>query len=233
MRPFLRLVSLALTTLISIQAHAQIANMGNAPTTNQPPPFLGVNAANDTPSPFTPNNTGVQSAQLYPSLATPFVNLQTIPDETVLKNAIPGNISRLIREKNYDEALEAIEKFLKANPKNIQLAFVRSRIYVEQGQLEKARQILVEITEKFPELPEPYNNLAVLYASAGRLDLARENLEMCVKLAPNHAIALQNLGDLYTRIAAANYAKAYQLNRRFVDAERKRKLAEAVTAPKQ
>jgi Flp pilus assembly protein TadD len=83
--------------------------------------------------------------------------------------------------------------------------------------------------DKYPELPEPYNNLAVLYANAGKLELARENLEMCLKLSPNYATASQNLGDVYIKIAAQHYAQAFKSNRRLSEAQRKQKLAEAIT----
>ncbi len=99
---------------------------------------------------------------------------------------------------------------------------------IEKGQLEQARLTLLEMIDKYPELPEPYNNLAVLYANAGKLELARENLEMCLKLSPNYATALQNLGDVYIKIAAQYYGKAFQSNRRLSEAQRKQKLAEAI-----
>ena len=37
-----------------------------------------------------------------------------------------------------------------------------------------------QLTEDFPELPEPYNNLAVLYAADGQLDRARAALELAL-----------------------------------------------------
>ena len=55
---------------------------------------------------------------------------------------------------------------------------------------------------------------------------------MSLKLAPENAVALQNLGDIYTRLAASHYAHAYRLNRRMQEADHKRKLAEAITQKK-
>ena len=199
------------------------------PADNQAPAFLGGTSPNDAPSPFTPKGTGVQSAQLTPTLATPFISLAIPVDEPAMRNAIPGSIGKLIKEKRFSEALKEIDLNLKKTPKNIQLQFLRSRIFIEQGKLEEARLILVEMTEKYPELPEPYNNLAVLYAGAGKMEQARDNLEMSLKLAPNDSTTLQNLADVYTRIAAQYYALAYKNNRHFKDAVRKQKLAEAIT----
>lgn len=212
-------------------AHAQLMGPNTSNNGNTGPAYLGANAPNDEQSPFTPNNTGVQSAQLTPSLSTPFVLLPT-PESTTPKNAVPVQVGKLLKEKKYKEALVEIDAEIKKNPRNVQLHFIRARTLVSLGQLEQARLEFVSITEKYPELPEPYNNLAVLYASAGKLEAARENLEMALKLAPNDAVAMQNLADVYTRLAAGHYKKAYELNRRLSDAPRKQKLAEAITQEK-
>ena len=205
---------------VSLEEHAkQIALAKEAnidhqvPTTFEEavknPGNLGLYSPLGTSTSMTSNNTGLQTTQNTPTLATPFVALQ---------NATT------------DEALKAIELESKKNPRNIQILFVRTRILIEQGQLESARQALLTFIDKYPEVPEPYNNLAVLYASVGKLEQARDYLELCVKLAPNYAIALQNLGDIYTLIAANYYDKAFKQNRRMTEADKKRKLAEAITA---
>ncbi|HNZ90903.1 MAG TPA: tetratricopeptide repeat protein, partial [Acidovorax sp.] len=62
-----------------------------------------------------------------------------------------------------------------------------------------------------PELPEPYNNLAVIYASQNQLDKARTALEMAVRNNPAYAAAHENLGDIYARQAYQSYAKAQKL----------------------
>lgn len=215
---------------LSSAANAQFMD-ANSNSGHTSPTYLGANTPNDEQSPFTPNNTGVQSAQLTPSLSTPFVLLPT-PEPTASRNAVPAQVSKLLKEKKYTEALVEIDANIKRNPRNVQMHFVRGRTLIDLGQLEQARLEFVSITERFPELPEPYNNLAVLYASAGKLEAARENLEMALKLAPSDAVAMQNLADVYTRLAAGHYKRAYELNRRLSDAPRKQKLAESITQEK-
>ena len=231
----LRLVSyLVLCLALPSLAIAQInlTNSGNDTAQPKPPLTLGGDASNDEPSAYSPNNSGVQSAATVPSLANPFfANLINPPEDTSLKNGVPVSIIKLLKAKKNTEALKEIDAALEKNPKNVQLRFIRSRIFIEQGKLEQARVELTAITEKFPELPEPYNNLAVLYAALGKLELARENLEMSLRLAPDNATALLNLGDVYSRLAAEKYKRAYQLNPRLRDAERKAKLAQEVTQP--
>jgi tetratricopeptide (TPR) repeat protein len=194
------------------------------------PGNLGVYSPLGTSTSMTSNNTGLQTTQNTPTLATPFIALQNATTDTSSKNGIPAPITKLIKEKKWNEALSAIDIEAKKNPRNIQILFIRTRILIEQGQLESARQALIAFIEKYPEIPEPYNNLAVLYASSGRLDLARDNLEMCIKISPNYAIGLQNLGDIYTLTAASYYDKAFKQNRRMTEADKKRKLAEAITS---
>jgi tetratricopeptide (TPR) repeat protein len=184
-------------------------------------------AAKADPSPFENNPSAVQSAQMQPSLATPFIVLQKVP-EPKNKNAIPQDIYNLITSKKLPEAVIAIDKELSVNPRNVQLRFVRSRIQIEMDQMDAAKKSLLEITQQFPELPEPYNNLAVLEAQSGDLDQAKEYLELALKVQPSFATALENLGDVYTRLASRSYGKAVLLDRKLVDSRRKMKLAEDI-----
>lgn len=229
------LTGLALAFLSPTLIFAQASFNSGLDNPNMPPPPLNLGVDPNIsmpPSAFSSNNTDAPSTATPPSVANPFfMNLITPPEDTTLKNAVPANILKLLKSKKNTEALKEIDAALQKNPKNIQLRFIRSRILIEQGKLNEAQAVLTEITEKFPELPEPYNNLAVLYATMGKLELARENLEMSLRLAPDNALALQNLGDVYSRLAASKYKKAYQLNPRLRDSDRKAKIAEAVTAP--
>jgi len=166
----------------------------------------------------------VQSAQMQPSLASPFIVLQKVP-EPKNKNAIPQDIYKLIGDKKYPAAMAEIDKELAVNPRNVQLRFIRSRIQIEMGETEAAKKTLLELTQQFPELPEPYNNLAALHAQSGNLDQAKEYLELALKVQPAFPAALENLGDVYTRLAARAYGKAYSINKRLTSSQKKMKLA--------
>jgi Flp pilus assembly protein TadD len=87
------------------------------------------------------------------------------------------------------------------------------------------------LIEDYPELPEPYNNLAVLYAQKGEYEGARIALESAVKTAPDWAIAHENLGDIYVRLGAAEFATAYKLDRTNKTAAAKLTLARELIAP--
>jgi tetratricopeptide (TPR) repeat protein len=222
------LQQLALGVLCVISAQAVMAQTVTPPSTLSAPKSNRADiAAKADPSPFENNPSAVQSAQMQPSLATPFIVLQKVP-EPKNKNAIPQDIYNLITSKKLPEAIVAIDKELGVNPRNVQLRFVRSRIQIEMGQIDPAKNTLIEITQQFPELPEPYNNLAVLEAQSGNLDQAKEYLELALKVQPSFSTALENLGDVYTRLASRSYGKALQLDRRLVDSRRKMKLAEDI-----
>ncbi|HEY8119529.1 MAG TPA: tetratricopeptide repeat protein [Methylophilaceae bacterium] len=109
-------------------------------------------------------------------------------------------------------ALDRINTYLSNNPKDVQAMFIRGVILAEQGRRDEATKAFVDITEKYPNLPEPYNNLAVLYADQGQYDKARKALETAIKTHPSYATAHENLGDIYARMASEAYDKALQLD---------------------
>ena len=69
------------------------------------------------------------------------------------------------------------------------------------------------LTEDYPELPEPYNNLAVLYSSKGQFEKARVALELAIQTHPSYSTAHENLGDIYAKLASQAYDKALQLDK--------------------
>jgi Flp pilus assembly protein TadD len=82
----------------------------------------------------------------------------------------------------------------------------------DAGRTEDAMRGFVELTQEFPELPEPHNNLATLHAARGDLDQARAALETAVRALPSYALAWENLGDVHLRIAERAWARAASLD---------------------
>lgn len=109
-------------------------------------------------------------------------------------------------------ALDRINSFIAANPKNASALFMKGVFLAEQGRRDEAIKVFTEVTDRFPTLPEPYNNLAVLYADQGQFDKARKALETAIKTHPSYATAHENLGDIYARMASEAYDKALQLD---------------------
>jgi tetratricopeptide (TPR) repeat protein len=123
-----------------------------------------------------------------------------------------AEIGRLIRNGQTDQAAARVESALANKPNDAQLRFLRGVVQIEQRKINDAIVTFQRMTEDFPELPEPYNNLAVLYAGQAQYDKARAALELAIRTHPSYATAHENLGDVYTKMASASYSKALQLD---------------------
>ncbi|MBI1990589.1 MAG: tetratricopeptide repeat protein [Betaproteobacteria bacterium] len=132
--------------------------------------------------------------------------------------------SRLFRSGQQAQALERVDNFLKGNPKDARARFLKGLILTEQNKPADAIRLFTGLTEDFPELPEPYNNLAVLHASQGQYDKARAALEMAIRTHPSYATAHENLGDIYAKMASQAYDKALQLDKSNTAAQTKLEL---------
>ena len=122
-----------------------------------------------------------------------------------------GDVNALLRQGKADEALAKADAYISGKPRDPQMRFLRGVILTEQAKQADAIAAFTQLTQDYPELPEPYNNLAALYAAQGQFDKARAALEMAVKLNPDYATAHENLGDVYVRLAAESYSRAKQL----------------------
>ena len=118
------------------------------------------------------------------------------------------------RAGRIDEALGVTDEALKTDPRNAQLRFLRGVILAERGRTDEALTMFRGMTEDFPELPEPYNNLAVIHAGRGEWEAARQALEQSVRAVPTYALAHENLGDIHLQLAARAYEQAGRLDAR-------------------
>jgi tetratricopeptide (TPR) repeat protein len=123
-----------------------------------------------------------------------------------------ADIQKLIKAGQYPQALEKTDVYLASKPKDAQGRFLRGLILTEMNRPADAIAVFTKLTEDYPELPEPYNNLAVLYAQQKQYDKARTALEMAIRTHPAYAIAYENLGDVYAKLASQAYDKALQLD---------------------
>ena len=128
---------------------------------------------------------------------------------------------RLYSQGKQAPALEKVDAFLKAQPRDPQGRFLKGLILTEQKKTAEAIQVFTSLTEDFPELPEPYNNLAVLYASQGNYDKAKSALELAIHTHPSYATAHENLGDIYAQLASRAYDRALQLDKNNTTAQTK------------
>jgi len=122
------------------------------------------------------------------------------------------DINKLFKQGQQAKALERVDAYLATKPKDAQARFLKGLILTEQNKTAEAIRVFTELTEDFPELPEPYNNLAVLYASQNQYEKARVALEMAIRTHPSYATAHENLGDIYAKLASQAYDRALQLD---------------------
>ncbi|WP_367067990.1 tetratricopeptide repeat protein [Oryzisolibacter sp. LB2S] len=123
-----------------------------------------------------------------------------------------AEITQLLRSGKAQEALSKADQRIAANPRDPQLRFLRGVAQADMGKQADAIATFTKLTEDYPELPEPYNNLAVLYANQNQLDKARAALEMAIRTNPSYATAHENLGDIYAKLAGQAYNRALQLD---------------------
>lgn len=121
-------------------------------------------------------------------------------------------VARLYQQGNLDKALEQANAYLALKPKDPQMRFHKGLILTEQQKIADAIKVFSSLSEDYPNLPEPYNNLAVLYASQGLYDKARSALEAAIRTHPSYSTAHENLGDIYAKLASQAYGKALQLD---------------------
>ena len=120
----------------------------------------------------------------------------------------------LLDNLRYTEALKEIEerlateKLRKTPGMDVQLMFLHARALALAGQLPEAEEVYQKMTVQFPELPEPWNNLATLYVKRGQLDQARRALEMSLMINPSYGMAQANLGDINLLLALRAYEVA-------------------------
>jgi tetratricopeptide (TPR) repeat protein len=119
----------------------------------------------------------------------------------------------LLRQGDSARALESVEHFLADRPKDARGWFLKGVILAEQKKPQEAIKVYTDLTHEYPDLAEPYNNLAVLHAAQGEYDKARAALEMAIRVKPEYAVAHENLGDIYARMAAQAYERAARLDR--------------------
>ncbi len=118
----------------------------------------------------------------------------------------------LLKKGQHAQALDKVNQYLSSRPRDAQGRFLKGLILTEQNKTGEAIDVFTKLTQDYPELPEPYNNLAVLYAAQGQYEKARQSLEMSIRTHPSYATAYENLGDVYTKLASQAYDKALQLD---------------------
>ncbi|CAB3853077.1 tetratricopeptide repeat protein [Achromobacter anxifer] len=165
------------------------------------------NANRTTLDPIPPEGGWDSLAKLLEA-AKPGVDTRLTPSPS----QITTHIERLLNHGDNEEALAMIEKrqeqIKNQSSTDVQLMFQHARALAALNRTDEAIGVYTEMTNRFPELPEPWNNLAALYAGRGELDRAQDALSMALRADPNYAAARANMGDLQLLQALSTYKKA-------------------------
>jgi tetratricopeptide (TPR) repeat protein len=128
--------------------------------------------------------------------------------------ASPGveEAQALMAQGQFEQALDRLDRHLGGAPQDAEARFTRGLVLVRLNRNDDAAKAFSELTRDYPQLPEPYNNLAVIYAQQGEYDKAREALEAALATHPSYPVAHENLGDIYAALSAAAYNRALTLD---------------------
>ena len=225
-------MALTITVCLSVLTHrpalAQLNLGSNTPATlnplasdptatgsNQTPrntlPSAIPNSANNVVGDRVPDGGWDGLAKLLEALA-PSVDTSVPLTPTDISNRIDGLIraGRLKEALQTVEARQAVEAMRHTPGTDVQLMFLHARLLAEMDRPAEAEAIYLQMTTRFPELPEPWNNLAALYVKRNELDQARRALEMAIMINPKYSVAQANLGDVQLNLALRAYQNAAQ-----------------------
>lgn len=129
------------------------------------------------------------------------------------------DINQLVKKGKSEQALEQINAYLGAQSKNAwgrnitQMRFLKGVLLAEQKRNPEAIQVFIKLTQDYPDLPEPYNNLAAVFATQGQFEKARDVLERGLRTDPAYAAAYRNLNNVYAQLASRAYDRTVQADK--------------------
>ena len=151
------------------------------------------------------------NAQAAPTIAPTFAAKPPVPANDNPTASAMKAIAGALRKGDRTGALKLADAFLATHHRNLSVRFQRAVILEDLNRLPDAAAAFESLIRDFPELPEPYNDLAVIHAAQGHLELAEQDLRRSIGAQPNYVTARENLGDLYIAMAVASYANGVKL----------------------
>jgi tetratricopeptide (TPR) repeat protein len=176
--------------------------------------FSGVTrgVARDAARTFGVRVTVALALAVVPAAAVYAQKAAVMPQGPAVRDNTP-EIDASIAQKNWQASLTQLDARIASNPRDAQAKFKRGTVLAHLNRDDEAIAAFTELTQMYPELPEPYNNLAALYAKQGHFAEARAALETATKVNPSYGLAYENLGDVYLRMANEAYRRAQSLGK--------------------
>jgi len=145
---------------------------------------------------------------------------------TPLQAGTLADIEALHKQGQTEQALQQADAAIALQPRAAQIRFLKGVMLSDLGRSSEAVEVYVSLTQDYPELADPYNNLAVLYAARGQLDAALQALQQALRNDPKNLRARENLGDVYLALALQAWNTA-EVQSKGEDAKLLRKLKQA------
>ena len=139
-------------------------------------------------------------------------------------------IDALIKDKQYDEAKQIIEKVKKQEVVGEKLKVLQAKLnsnigvtFLELGKLKEAEASLKQAIKLKPDIEKYYNNLGITLGQLGKLGEAVASYKQAIKLKPDYVMAHNNLGTIFQELgkfeeAVASYKQAIKLEPDFAKA---------------
>jgi tetratricopeptide (TPR) repeat protein len=118
------------------------------------------------------------------------------------------SMQQLIEQKQYAQAVQAGEQILRQTPNHASTRFLTAYAHQMTGETDKAIKMYQALIRDKPELPEPRNNLAMIYLGKGDYDQASQLLISAINTNISYSIAYANLSQVYKGIASESYRRA-------------------------
>lgn len=121
---------------------------------------------------------------------------------------VVSEVHNLIGKGDLLGAQRAADAALSARPRDAQTRFIQALVLMEAQRNDEAAAAFTSLSQEYPELPEPFNNIALLHVRGGRLELARQALDTALRNDPAHRTARINLGEVYLMLAVQTWEQA-------------------------
>jgi len=131
-----------------------------------------------------------------------------------IASAAPAGLERIreqIEQGRIAPAAAQVDAYLARHPRNRRARFLRGLLLAKQGKTRAATEVFSRLAREYPDLPEPRNNLAVLYAARGEYEKARDALVRAINTNRSYATAQKNLREVYAKLAGIAYDKALRV----------------------
>ena len=171
-----------------------------------PPPEPPTGGEGDTTQPLPLTGTATTTPPPAPDTATP--KPTAAEEEASPPWSGYAQAQSMAENGNPRGALKQLETRLSTRPDDSRAAYLKGLVLMQLGRSEEAERWYKMMQANFPDLPQPGNALAVIYAGRGDLPAAEAALRALLEKHPDHTSARVNLARLYVQMAQAEYEKA-------------------------